>query len=163
PTTPPRPPSRASTCARSMASPTCWRARRCAGETAPSASWWWRDGWTASRARPARRPSRWWPATGWSARRWPTRRAPAGRRRGRVRGGPRAVTGRRFVLRPAGRLGNDVVLAVIADPTIGRARGWLWTLLGVSFALAAAGACATVLLAGRPGRDRTTEADGSAV
>src|SRR5262249_19704230 len=81
------------------------------------------------------------PSAGWSAA---------------VGGGRLAVNGQRFVLRPAGRLGNDVALAVIPDPTIGRARGWLWALLGVSFALAAAGAIATVLLAGRrvvEGRD----------
>ena len=62
-------------------------------------------------------------------------------------GGHLAVNGQRFVLRPAGRLGDDVALALIPERAVGREHGWLWALLGASFALAAAGATAAVLLA----------------
>src|SRR6185503_11903164 len=43
-------------------------------------------------------------------------------------GGRLAVNGQRFVLRPAGRLGDDVALALIPEGAVARERGWLWTL-----------------------------------
>jgi len=70
------------------------------------------------------------PATGWSA-------ATAG---GRV-----DVEGRRWLVRPAGRLGQDVAWALVPEGAVARERGWLWALLAGSFVIAAAGAVLALL------------------
>jgi len=61
----------------------------------------------------------------------------------------------RFVLRPAGRLGDTAALALIPERALAGDRRWLWTLLATSFTLAAAAAITAVLLATRntEGRD----------
>ena len=61
-----------------------------------------------------------------------------------------AVGGRRWSVRPAGRLGDDVVAwALVPEDAIGRERGWLWGALAGSFALAAGGAALALLVPGR--------------
>src|SRR6185503_15368910 len=61
----------------------------------------------------------------------------------------------RFVLRPAGRLGDAAALALIPERALAPDRAWLWALLATSFTLAAAAAITAVLLATRniEGRD----------
>jgi len=66
-----------------------------------------------------------------------------------VAAGRVSVAGERFLLRPAGRLGEDVAWALIPERAVGRERGWLWAMLVGSFALAAAGVCGALLLGGR--------------
>src|SRR6185503_1465058 len=55
----------------------------------------------------------------------------------------------RFVLRPAGRLGDAAALALIPERALAPDRAWLWALLATSFTLAAAAAITAVLLATR--------------
>ncbi|MFL5197994.1 MAG: GAF domain-containing protein [Microvirga sp.] len=75
-------------------------------------------------------------------------------------GGRLAVNGQRFVLRPAGRLGEATALALIPERAAARERGWLWALLAASFALAAAGASATAVLVGRRATERPAKSAG---
>jgi GAF domain-containing protein/CheY-like chemotaxis protein len=74
------------------------------------------------------------PAAGWTA---------AGAA-GRLSVGPD-----RFVVRPAGRLGDDTILALIPAGIVGRDHRWLWALVGGSFAVAAGGVVAAFVLGGR--------------
>ncbi len=67
-----------------------------------------------------------------------------------------AADGRRWIARPAGRLGDDVAWALVPERAVGREHGWLWGTLAGSFALAAGGATLALLLGGRSRADDST-------
>jgi GAF domain-containing protein len=73
------------------------------------------------------------PATGWVAA---------------TAAGSLAVGGQRWLVRPAGRVGDDVAWALVPEGVVARERGWLWAMLAGSWLIAAAGA-ALALLRGR--------------
>jgi GAF domain-containing protein len=75
------------------------------------------------------------PTTGWAS-------ATA---RGRVDAG-----GRRWLVRPAGRLGEEAVWALLPEGAVARNRSWLWALLAGSFAIAAGGVTLALVRRGRP-------------
>jgi GAF domain-containing protein/CheY-like chemotaxis protein len=60
-----------------------------------------------------------------------------------------AAGSQRFVVRPVGRLGDDVALALIPERAVGRERGWLWALLTISFVVTATAVSVAALLASR--------------
>ena len=53
--------------------------------------------------------------------------------------------GRRWLVRPAGRVGDDAVWALVPEEAVGRERGWLWTMLAGSWTIAAVGALLALL------------------
>ena len=58
---------------------------------------------------------------------------------------------RRWLVRPAGRLGDAVAWALVPEAAVARERDWLWAMLATSFVITAA---AVTLTLGRSGRPR---------
>ena len=65
-------------------------------------------------------------------------------------GGHVVAAGRGWLIRPAGRVGDDVAWALVPEGAVARDRGWLWAMLAGSFVIAAAGAALALLRSGRP-------------
>ena len=120
-----RPPTWRSAC--STATRTCWRARPSSPRTVRSA---WSPSASASIGWPpipARPPSRWSPAIACSGRGCRVRRTQGW---GAItRAGHLVVGSERWLVRPAGRVGDDTVWALIPERLVGRERGWLWAAL----------------------------------
>jgi GAF domain-containing protein len=72
-----------------------------------------------------------------------------------ARSGHLTIGRERWLVRPAGRIGDDSVWALVPERLAGRERGWLWAALAGSFALTAMSAALALVL---PGRRRTPAA-----
>ena len=68
------------------------------------------------------------------------------------------VGSERWLVRPAGRVGDDTAWALIPERLVGRERGWLWGALIGSFVLTATSAALALVL---PGRRRGSASSGA--